>query len=225
MTRLRAVYSKSKESMYLSQLDMIGVLEKSFNRASILFEYTKLPNPRPNIVFAAHIEVGIESNGEIFEISLFDELPITYVIRELNRYLPVSITILSAEYINKDEEDIIPRVYASIYTIEFCYLNEMTNGKSVKEVSDLKEYYNKKMLEYLSQDFLLVIKKSEERMERIDIKPFIYDYCLLFDGKLQVTVKTTSEYSLSLDYLMSGFNEYTSFDLQYIIRREKILYK
>ncbi|MEG1705633.1 MAG: TIGR03936 family radical SAM-associated protein [Clostridia bacterium] len=225
MVKLRAIFSKSKESIYLSQIDMMGIFEKSFKRANIPFEYTKLPNSRPNIVFATQIEIGIESMGDIFEIVLIEKLPITYVIRELNKYLPASITILSAEYINLQEESIVSRVYASIYTIEICYTNEMIINKSIKDIEDLKKYYNAKMYEYLSQEFLLVIKKSEERMERIDIKPYIYDYSFLFDGKLQLTVQTTSEFKLNPDYLMIGFNEYISNEVQYIIRREKILFK
>lgn len=224
MVKLRAVYSKTKESMYLSHLDIMGVFEKTFRRANIPLEYSKGFNPKPEIVFAHPLTVGIESKGEIFEAVLADEFPISYVVRELNRALPASITILSAEYIDASEKNIMSRVYAATYTIEFCYKNEMLAGKTNKEIEDIKLWYKNKMLEYLDQEYILVVKKTEERIERIDIKPMIISYDFLLDGKLEVTINTGSKSNLKPDYIMTGYNEYISQDLEYNIKREKILY-
>ena len=224
MVKLRAVYSKSKESMYLSHLDIMGVFEKTFRRANIPLEYSKGYNPRPEIVFAHPLSVGIESKGEIFEAILVDELPIAYVVRELNKVLPVSITILSAEYIDLSEKNIMSRVYASTYTIEICYRNGMLLGKNKRQIEDLKMWYKLKWLQYLEQDFLLVIRKSTERMERIDIKPMIISYDFILDGSLEITVDTGSKSNLKPDTIMTGFCEYISQNLEYNIKREKILF-
>jgi radical SAM-linked protein len=224
MVKLRAVYSKTKDAMYLSHLDIMGVFEKTFRRANILLEYSKGYNPKPEIVFAHPLSVGIESTGEIFEAILVEEYPISYVIRELNRVLPTSITVLSAEYIDMNEKNIMSRVYASTYTIEICYKNEMLIGKNKKQIEDLKMWYKLKMQEYLDQEYLLVVKKSTERMERLDIKPMILSYDFLIDGKLEVTVNTGSKSNLKPDYIMIGFNEYISQDTEYNIKREKILF-
>lgn len=224
MVKIRAIYSKTKESMYLSHLDIMGVFEKTFRRASIPLEYSKGFNPRPEIVFAHPLSVGIESTGEIFEAILVDELPISFVVRELNRNLPASITVLSAEYVDMNEKSIMSRVYAATYTIEICYKNEMFIGKNVKEIEDIKLWYKNKMEEYLNQDYLLVIKKSEERVERVDIKPMIISYDFLLDGKLQITINTGSKSNLKPDYIMTGYNEYISQEIEYNIKREKILF-
>ncbi|MDD2376208.1 MAG: TIGR03936 family radical SAM-associated protein [Clostridia bacterium] len=227
MVKLRAVYSKSKESMFLSHLDIIGVFEKTFRRANIPLEYSKGYNPRPEIVFAHPLSVGIESKGEIFEAILVEELPIAYLVRELNKVLPVSITILSAEYINLSEKSIMSRVYAATYTIEICYSNVMLLGKDKRQIENLKMWYKLKLSEYLEQDFLLVIKKSTERIERIeriDIKPMIISYDFLLDGNLEITVNAGSKSNLKPDIIMSGFCEYISQNLEYNIKREKILF-
>ena len=73
MRKLRVVYSKSKEAIYLSHLDMVRVFETALARADIIVEYTKGFNPRPEIVFAHPLSVGIESTGEIFEVNLGEE--------------------------------------------------------------------------------------------------------------------------------------------------------
>ncbi len=224
MVKLRAVYSKTKDAMYLSHLDIIGVFEKTFRRANILLEYSKGFNPKPEIVFAHPLSVGIESTGEIFEAILVEDLPISYIVRELNRVLPASITILSGEYVDLNEKNIMSRVYAATYTIEICYRNDMLVGKNQKQIDDLKLWYNLKMEEYLNQEFLLVVKKSTERMERLDIKPLIISYDFLINGKLEITVSTGSKSNLKPDYIMIGFSEYISYDIEYNIKREKILY-
>jgi radical SAM-linked protein len=224
MVKLRAVYSKTKDAMYLSHLDIMGVFEKTFRRANIPLEYSKGFNPRPEIVFAHPLSVGIESTGEIFEAILVDELPISYLVRELNKVLPNSITILSAEYVDMNEKNIMSRVYASTYTIEICYKNEMLMGINKKQIEDLKMWYKLKLQEYLEQEYLLVVKKSSERMERVDIKPMIISYDFLINGKLEITVNTGSKSNLKPDYIMTGFSEYISQEVEYNIKREKILF-
>jgi len=224
MVKFRAIYSKTKDSMYLSHLDILGVFEKTFRRANIPLEYSKGFNPKPEIVFAHPLSVGIESTGEIFEAILVDELPVSFVVRELNKNLPSSITVLFAEYVDMDEKNIMSRVYASTYTIEFCYNSDLFIEKNKREIEDIKMWYQNKMKEYLQQEFLLVIKKSEERVERIDIKPMIIAYDFLFDGKLQITVNAGSKSNLKPEYIMNGYNEYISQELEYNIKRDKILY-
>lgn len=224
MVKFRAIYSKTKDSMYLSHLDILGVFEKTFRRANIPLEYSKGFNPRPEIVFAHPLSVGIESTGEIFEAILVDELPVSFVVRELNKNLPSSITVLFAEYVDMSEKNIMSRVYASTYTIEPCYSEDLFKDKNKREIEDIKTWYQNKMKEYLQQEFLLVLKKTEERAERIDIKPMIISYDFLFDGKLQITVNAGSKSNLKPEYIMNGYNEYISQELEYNIKRDKILY-
>ena len=93
-----------------------------------------------------------------------------------------------------------------------------------REVEDLKEDYKKKMDEYLSQDNILVLKKSKDRMERIDIRPQIIVYDFTFDRGLEITVATGSRDNLKPDTIMTGYREYINEDINYNVKRTKILY-
>ncbi len=224
MEKLRVIYSKSKEAIYLSHLDMIRVFETSLARANILVEHTNGYNPRPELVFAHPLSVGIESTGEIFEVSLVEDLEIPYFIRELNKVLPSGITVLSAECINKDEKNIMSRVYAATYIIDLVYPEDKISKLNKREIEDLKEDYKKKMDEYLSQDNILVLKKSKDRMERIDIRPQIIVYDFTLDRGLEITVSTGSRDNLKPDTIMAGYIEYINEDIKYNVKRTKILY-
>lgn len=224
MKKLRVIYSKSKEAIYLSHLDMIRVFETSLARANILVEHTKGYNPRPELVFAHPLSVGIESTGEIFEVSLVEDLEIPYFIRELNKVLPSGVTVLSAECINNDEKNIMSRVYAATYIIDLVYPEDKISKLNKREIEDLKDNYKKKMDEYLSQENILVLKKSKDRMERIDIRPQIIVYDFTLDRGLEITVSTGSRDNLKPDTIMAGYREYINEDIKYNVKRTKILY-
>lgn len=224
MEKLRVIYSKSKEAIYLSHLDMLRVFETSLARAGILVEHTNGFNPRPELVFAHPLSVGIESTGEIFEVNLVEKLEIPYFIRELNRVLPSGVTVLTAEYVSGDEKNIMSRVYAATYVIDLVYLEDKIAKLNKRELEDLKEYYKNKMDNYLSQNNILVLKKSKDRMERIDIKPQIIVYDFNLDRGLEITVSTGSRDNLKPETIMTGYIEYINEDVKYNVKRTKILY-
>ncbi len=224
MEKLRVMYSKSKEAIYLSHLDMIKVFETALARAGVLVEYSNGFNPRPELVFAHPLSVGIESTGEIFEVNLTEALEIPYFIREVNKVLPSGVTVLSAEYVDKDSKNIMSRVYAATYVIDLVYSEEKIKSLNKRELEDLKDYYQRKMEEYLSQDNILVLKKTKERSERIDIRPFIIVFDFTLDRGLEITVSTGSRDNLKPDMIMAGYEEFIDEKIDYHVKRTKILF-
>ncbi|MNP37854.1 hypothetical protein D3C76_1313260 [compost metagenome] len=120
--------------------------------------------------------------------------------------------------------DIESRVYAATYEIEFLYDDNIFFGKNKSQVEDIKKWYVIKMHEYLSQTNISVIKKSINRMERIDIKPQIIEYDFLLDGSLQITVDEGPTSNLKPENIMIGYNEYIDQEIEFNIKRTKILF-
>ena len=143
---------------------------------------------------------------------------------ELNKVLPSGVTVLSAEYINKEEKNIMSRVYAATYILDLVYPEDKISKLNKREIEDLKEDYKNKMDDYLSQDNILVLKKSKDRMERIDIRPQIIVYDFTLDRGLEITVSTGSRDNLKPDTIMAGYKEYINEDIKYNVKRTKILY-
>ncbi|MDD3303863.1 MAG: TIGR03936 family radical SAM-associated protein [Clostridia bacterium] len=224
MEKLRVIYSKSKEAIYLSHLDCLKVFQEALVRADISVGFSKGFNPRPEMTFAHPLSVGIESTGEIFDIILTEEIDIPYFIKELNRVLPSGLTLLAAEYVNLNEKALMSRVYAATYLITFIYPKDKLQGKNLKEIEKLKKNYQNKMDDYLSQRNILVLKKSKDRMERIDIKTQIINYEFTLDGKLEITVSTGSRTNLKPEFVLSGYKEYIDEELEFEIKRTRILY-
>lgn len=217
MEKIRFTYSKSKLALYLTN-DELGVLfKKALQKANIEVDFNK-----NFIEFASFLELGIESTGEIAEITLKQDIDIPYFIKALNDNLPEGITVLSA---NKVEPlnlvKLNKRVLSSSYQIQINYTKELLEKKTITEINALEKSYENKMNEYLSNDKVFVIKKSKNRMEKIDIKPNILDYNYDFNT-LNITFTNDNEFNISPELFMDGFSNYLDNKVYFNAKRTKI---
>lgn len=222
---LRITFSKSKDAIFLNHMDIMSVFEQSFIRADIKIKYSDSKKPKPLITFAEPLPRGIESVGELLDIELVEKLDIPYFIKEINKVLPSGITVLNAEYVMQGEYNIMDRVYASTYLISLVYDELKLKNKTPKQIETMKQEYEEKLKEYLEQEYILVLKKSKDRMERIDIKPRIINFDFLIDKSLEITVCSGLRKKLDPFNIMVGYREYISENIEYNIKRTKILYK
>ena len=222
MNKLRIVYGKSKDAMYISQEDTIKV----FSNAFFMAEIPVVKSTNTNLVdmmFAHPLTDGYQSTGEIFEVNLTEDVDTRYLVRELNKTLPAGFIVMSAEYVSSSEQSINLRVYAAKYVISLDY-TEKFKDKSLREKDEIRIYYRRKMEMYLSQQQILVVKKSYDRMERIDIKPQIEKYTFNIDDSVDVVVSAGARSNISPAILMDGYMEYINEKVEYEVKRTKILY-
>ena len=225
MENLRVIFSKSKSAINFTHIDVIRTFEEAFFRTDIKIRYTDKKKPSPLITFADPLKKGIESVGEVMEISLVERLDIPYFVREINKVLPAGITVLNAEYVLDDGISIMDKVYASTYLISLIYDKRKFVDKTPRQIEEMKKNYQNKLNEYLEQDRLLILKKSKARMERIDIKQDIINFDFLIDGSLEITVCSGLRKKLDPSNIMVGYSEYISENIKYNLKRTKILYK
>ena len=145
------------------------------------------------------------------------------LVRELNRTLPAGFIVMSAENVSPNEESINLRVYAAEYVINIDYA-EKFKDKSLREKDEIKAYYRKKMEMYLSQNQILVVKKSYDRMERLDIKPQIEKYVFNIDDSVDLVLSAGPRSNISPAIVMNGYFEYINEKVDYEVKRKKILY-
>ena len=222
MNKLRVVYGKSKDAMYISQEDTIRIFSDAFLKAQIPVVRSKDSN-LVEMMFAHPLTDGYESTGEIFEVNLTEEVDTRYLIKELNRSLPAGFIVMSAEYVSSNEDSINLRVYAAEYVINLDY-TEKFKDKSLREKDEIRSYYRKKMEMYLAQSQILVVKKSYDRMERLDIKPQIEKYSFNIDDSVDIVVSAGARSNISPAILMDGYMEYINEKVPYDVKRVRILY-
>jgi len=223
--KLRLTYMKSKTAIYIPTIDVSDVIAKALLRIGVKLTYNKSRNIRPEVVNASTLPIGIESNGEICDVLIKEHVDTAYLTREINKTLPVGMIVLSAQYVDLNEEEINKRVFASTYEIELVYDEKMFETMNKKQVEDLKIWYRGMFEEYLSESTILVLKKMPHRQERIDIKQDIIEYEFMIDNRLRITIYTGKERNLNPEYIMTGYIEYINRSVDYNIKRTKILYR
>ena len=220
MHKVRIIYTKSKEAAFIPAKDLKSVLETAMIRAGIFVVYTK--DNEPDIQFADSIEVGIESTAEICDVLLKERVEPAFMIKGLNHELPVGMVVLTAEYLNDIDIPISQSAYAVTYEI-IPNLGDVTNMTN-REYEDRRKWYRFRMEEYLSEPAILVLVKSMDRSERIDIKPAILSYEMHINDALRITISKDTEYIFNPNYIMDGFKEFVNDNIEYTIKRTKILF-
>lgn len=220
MYKVRITYTKSKEAAFIPEKDLKKVLETAMIRAGIYIVYTK--DNEPDIQFADNISLGIESTSEICDVKIQEHVEPAFMIKGLNRELPVGMVVLTAEYIKEYDVPICDSAYAVTYEIIPDLGNRLTMTN--REYEDRRKWYRFRMEEYLSESAILVLVKSMDRSERIDIKPAIMNWELNINDALRITISKDTEYIFNPNYIMDGFKEFVNQNIEYTIKRTKILY-
>ena len=220
MFKVRVTYTKSKEASFIPEKDLKHVIETALIRTGIYVIYTK--DNEPDIEFADTIALGIESTAEICDINLKEHIEPAFMIKGLNSELPIGMVVLTAEYLSDMDIPISKASYAVTYEItpNLGDRLSMTN----REYEDRRKWYKFRMEEYLQDTAILVLVKSQDRSERIDIKPAIISWEIHINDALRITISKDTEYIFNPNYIMDGFKEFIDHDIEYTIKRTKILY-
>ena len=217
MEKIRFTYSKSKLALYLTNDELVLLFKKALQKSNIEVDFSK-----NFIEFASSLELGIESTGEIAEVILKEAVDNAYFVKALNEHLPEGITILSAEKIEPlNLVKLNKRVLSSSYQIQINYTKELLENKTITEINALEKDYESKMNQYLSNDEVLIVKKSKNRMEKIDIKSKILDYNYDFNT-LNITFLNDNECNISPELFMDGFSQYLDNKVYFNAKRTKI---
>lgn len=180
---LRAYFTKEGSAVWISHLDLMRVLQRSFRRAGLLLKHSKGYTPHPSLSLAIPLPVGTSSRCEIMDFDLDDEqnIEITTLADTLNAVLP-----------------------AGIHIQEVC-----EGGTKIKELTHLNvaitmEYdagvpidCEDTLQQFLSQDVVLMNKRTKSG-ELIEV-----NICGMID---RITVKRLSNDLIVLDAVICAQN-------------------
>ena len=84
MVNTRAVFRKYDRAKFISHLDLYRCMQRAFKRSSLSVWYTEGFNPHLYLMFPLPLSLGYESDCEIIDFSLTEELDNEYVKNKLN---------------------------------------------------------------------------------------------------------------------------------------------
>ncbi len=120
--RILAYYERRGPAAWLAHLDMMRLFERALSRAGWPLSWTEDAfNPRPGIVFALPVGLGIETRRDPLEMTLLDPeggFRLEGAVEDLNRALPAGVLLVGAQEEEGGGKSLMARVKAAQYLLE-----------------------------------------------------------------------------------------------------------
>jgi radical SAM-linked protein len=170
-TKLRLRFAKRGDLRLISHHDLMRCLERMMRRAQIPLAQSQGFTPRPKIVFAQALAVGIEGLNEIVDIELFEPSVTSDVLRRLAAAAPAGFDWLGVERLPAGAQS--PRPVALNY--ELTVPAQRRAGAAARLGCLLS-----------STRWPLVRRRPDrDREQTIDLRPFLLDAELTGEGVLR----------------------------------------
>lgn len=105
MDKMRLLFSKTGRAVYISHLDLMRTLTRAFLRADCRLKYSEGFNPHPSISIALPLSVGAESECEILDFRMLEDMEAAEIFERLKKQLPEGIEAIEVyEYQRKVKE-------------------------------------------------------------------------------------------------------------------------
>jgi radical SAM family uncharacterized protein len=117
--RYRAVYAKRGRARYLSHIDLIHVLQRSFRRAGVEVRKTQGFHPKMDFTYGPALPLGMEGLREVVEFRSpyrFEERPF---LASVNRSLPPGLRFLSLERLEGGAPPLSSSMAGFVYSLDW----------------------------------------------------------------------------------------------------------
>ena len=164
---IRLKFSKHGLMKYIGHLDVMRAFQKVMRRSGVDIAYSDGYSPHQIMSFAQPLGVGLESNGEYFDIEVQSVGTAAELIDALNAQCPEGIRILDAVQLPEKSANAMASVNQASYTVRF------RDGRM--PAFDL----NKAVSDFLNAETVTVTKKTKKSTREIDIRSLVYDIRVL----------------------------------------------
>lgn len=158
--KIRFQFIRGEELKYIGHLDVMRLFERAFKRSQIPLTHSQGFNPRPHIVFAQPMPLGLSSDGEFADVELEKSYELNDLLEKINSALPKGIKVVAAN-VKNNNKNIMGIVEAARYRIDFKAFQSLDINGIISNI--------------LSQKRILVLKKTKSGEKEFDIRPLIYE--------------------------------------------------
>ena len=189
---LRFKFKKYGPVVYIGHLDIMRFFQKAIRRSGIDAAYTEGFSPHLKLSFAQPLSVGVETDGDYFDLEMNTLPDLTTLVAEMNKQCVDGIEILNVTLLNDDVQNGMSSVKAADYIYTFDSL------------ADSKELLDK----FFSQETYIFEYVRKEKAKVKDLMEDIYEYKILSDNELLVKVNSSSAGNLKADVVIEALEKY-----------------
>ena len=204
MLSVRVFFKKKGALSYISHLDLNRTVLRALQRSKLPIVYSEGFNPHPRLVFTQPLSLFQESETEIFEFKLEQDIPYEEIKDRLIAALPPALEVTKVAAPVKKLSEI---AFAE-YELSLSY------SDSDKDV-DVKD------VEKLLEGSIVVTKKTKKSESEIDITPMIKSLAVKQNENgisIKTVLDTSSDKYLNPVYITDYLVEKLGFDEVDIMR-------
>lgn len=188
----RIKYTKGDSVKYISHLDFLRCINRSFKRAKIPVKYSQGFNPHILLNIGLPCPVGVSSECEMLDIELKNEMDTEKIRADLDNAMPDGIKIIKAERKTN---------HPDFYAIEYAKY-EIT-------FSSDKDFDTEA---FAGEESYMIEKKSKRGMKEVNIKDFVKEMKITKSEEkkysLVCTISAGNKLNLKPDLLLLAISSY-----------------
>ena len=195
--KLRIKFAKSGAMRFIGHLDVMRYFQKAIRRAEIDIAYSEGFSPHQIMSFAAPLGVGLESNGEYFDIVVRSHTTAEDMKERLNGVMVPGMEVLNITMLGEHAKNAMASVAAADYSVRFRQGYE----PGFDWADRLAEFYGKPSI--------YVTKKTKKSEQQLDLKPGIYSMSVRTDENgvpvIRLSVDASSSGNIKPSLIMETF--------------------
>jgi len=166
MQRLRFRFSRGEELKYISHLDLMRLWSRALRRAGLPVAYSEGFSPHPKISLAAPLPIGVTSEAELMDITLWKPVSPHFAMKSLVPRLPRGIDLVEIEEASLAGASLQSQVRYAEYRV-------------VVETADTEAKIGSAIEELLQADTLPWQHMRDTGPRQYDLRPLVSDVWLL----------------------------------------------
>lgn len=136
--RYRAFYSKRGKARYLSHIDLIHIIQRSFRRAGIEVRKTQGFHPKMDFTYGPALPLGMEALREVLEFRSDRRLEPGDFLARVNRSVPPGLRFSGLEAVETGSPNLHSRTARLVYSLDRTddALGPHRNARAIRRVFD-----------------------------------------------------------------------------------------
>ena len=199
--KARIKFSKTGPMKFLGHLDTMRYFQKAVRRAGLPVAFTQGFSPHMIMSFASPLGVGIESEGEYFDLELREEVPMEEICSRRNAQMAEGTRVECAVQAPDGKAgNAMALVAAADYRIRFREGKapgeghnkgagmipdggtEQAAGAGPDGRLELSRGWQDRIEDFLAQPSIMIKKTTKTGEKDVDIRPYIYEMRMEEDG-------------------------------------------
>ena len=197
--KYRLKYKKGEEAKYISHLDFVRAIGRTFKRAEIPVKYSQGFNPHIIMTVALPISVGVLSDSEYMDVELTESMNTDELKKRINGKIPMGLEILDVKKVNEGERA-LSKVMSAKYLV-LCESEDAIDGKAIENL--------------LENENITVEKKTKKGISDVDIRPDIISISYLGKDNLsdvfEMHLSAGSSANLKPETVLSAMEKYLGY--------------